>query len=176
MPPPGGCARGGGQWAGTHGPPRSVPARRVEEDNGTSQGPACDFMSKKIYGSQSTAIASNLSERIYNKQRQIACVLTCGWCRDRGGDVPDHNVISDHPPAAVCHHHCGTAAPETPLPPMTPWPAVSMCDTQCCAGVVCECRPAQDGFTFILHFHQAPHLRLSITLEPRQLGLRQRQR
>ena len=35
MPPPGGCARGGGQWAGTHGPPRSVPARRVEEDNGT---------------------------------------------------------------------------------------------------------------------------------------------
>ena len=34
-PPPGGCARGGGQWAGTHGPPRSVPARRVEEDNGT---------------------------------------------------------------------------------------------------------------------------------------------
>ena len=26
---------GGGQWAGTHGPPRSVPARRVEEDNGT---------------------------------------------------------------------------------------------------------------------------------------------
>ena len=21
MPPPGGCARGGGQWAGTHGPP-----------------------------------------------------------------------------------------------------------------------------------------------------------
>ena len=35
MPPPGGCARSGGQWAGTHGPPRSVPARRVEEDNGT---------------------------------------------------------------------------------------------------------------------------------------------
>ena len=35
MPPPGGCARGGGQWAGTHGPPRSVPARRVEKDNGT---------------------------------------------------------------------------------------------------------------------------------------------
>jgi uncharacterized Ntn-hydrolase superfamily protein len=35
-------------------------------------------MSKKIYGSQSTAIASNLSEKIYNKQRQIACVLTCG--------------------------------------------------------------------------------------------------
>ena len=35
MPPPGGCARGGGQWAGTHGPPRSVPARRVDEDNGT---------------------------------------------------------------------------------------------------------------------------------------------
>ena len=35
MPPPGGCARGGGQWAGTHGPPRSVSARRVEEDNGT---------------------------------------------------------------------------------------------------------------------------------------------
>ena len=35
MSPPGGCARGGGQWAGTHGPPRSVPARRVEEDNGT---------------------------------------------------------------------------------------------------------------------------------------------
>ena len=35
MPPPGGCARGGGQWAGTHGSPRSVPARRVEEDNGT---------------------------------------------------------------------------------------------------------------------------------------------
>ena len=35
MPPPGGCARGGGQWAGIHGPPRSVPARRVEEDNGT---------------------------------------------------------------------------------------------------------------------------------------------
>ena len=35
MLPPGGCARGGGQWAGTHGPPRSVPARRVEEDNGT---------------------------------------------------------------------------------------------------------------------------------------------
>ena len=35
MPPPGGCARGGGQWAGTHDPPRSVPARRVEEDNGT---------------------------------------------------------------------------------------------------------------------------------------------
>ena len=34
-PPPGGCARGGGQWAGTHGRPRSVPARRVEEDNGT---------------------------------------------------------------------------------------------------------------------------------------------
>ena len=25
MPPPGECARGGGQWAGTHGPPRSVP-------------------------------------------------------------------------------------------------------------------------------------------------------
>ena len=35
MPPPGGCARGGGQWAGTHGPPRSAPARRVEEDNAT---------------------------------------------------------------------------------------------------------------------------------------------
>ena len=35
MPPPGGCARGGGQWAGTHGPPRSVPARHVGEDNGT---------------------------------------------------------------------------------------------------------------------------------------------
>ena len=38
MPPPGGCARGGGQWAGTHGPPRSVSARsarRVEEDNGS---------------------------------------------------------------------------------------------------------------------------------------------
>ena len=26
MPPPGGCARGGEQWAGTHGPPRLVPA------------------------------------------------------------------------------------------------------------------------------------------------------
>ena len=25
MPPPGGCARGGGQWAGTHGPPSRSP-------------------------------------------------------------------------------------------------------------------------------------------------------
>ena len=37
MPPPDGCVRGGGQWAGPHGPPRSETARRVEEDNGTQQ-------------------------------------------------------------------------------------------------------------------------------------------